>query len=94
MFKHKKKLIILLAIQAILTVIHKVLQTPAKDINNWYLEAGWHYWVGMAFGFYVMWYAISLTCKKCGAPQVWGWSNIYKFRWPAEKCWKCKENIE
>ena len=87
-------MIVLLSIQALLTIIHKVLDTPPININEWYLEVGWHYWAALAFGTYVVWYAFTLSCKKCGTQQVWGGINIFKYRWPTEKCWKCKESIE
>ena len=91
--KHKKKLIILLSIQVVLTIIHKVLDKPT-NIETWYLEVGWHYWVALVFGTYVMLYAFTLSCKKCGAKQVWGGINILKYRWPADKCWSCNEEIK
>jgi len=93
MNKHKKKLIVLLSIQVTLTIIHKALSTPPSNINNWLVEAGWHYWVALAFGFYLLFYIYTLSCKKCGAKQVWRSNNILKWRWPENKCWKCNSEI-
>jgi hypothetical protein len=89
MNRNKKKLIILISIQVILTIIHKVLDKPPSDIDNWVAEVGWHYWVALIFGMYLIIYMFTLSCKKCGAKQLWRSHNILEWRWPKDKCWNC-----
>ena len=89
---HKKKLIILLTIQVVLTIIHKILDKPTSA-EVWVYDAGWHYWVGVAFGMYLLFYMFTLTCKDCGAKQIWRSFNILDWRWPEDKCWKCGKEI-
>ena len=93
MNKYKKRLIILIAIQVTLTIIHKLLDKPPTTINNWLAEAGWHYWLALVFGMYLLIYTFTLSCKECGTKQVWRSNNILKWRWPEDKCWKCKSEI-
>jgi len=93
MNKYKKRLIIFIAIQIILTIIHVALDTPATSRETWVEEAGWHYWAGLAFGVFVVVYALSLRCKKCGAGQVFRSLWVYDLRWPQDKCWKCNSEV-
>ena len=94
MNKYKQRLIILIGIQAILTIIHIILDKPATNPETWVEEAGWHYWTGMVFGIFVVLYALSLNCKNCGSRQVFRTMTIYGLRWPQDNCWKCGRKIE
>lgn len=91
MNKQKRILIILLAVQVGLIILHVILRKTSTNIDNWVTEAGWHYWLSLLFGIYLIVYAFSISCKKCGARQVFRSISIFDIRWPQDNCWKCNQ---
>lgn len=92
--KRKLLLIALLTIEAVIIVIHNILEVEPSSMDSWLQEAGWHYWLGLLVGIATVAYAFSLSCSNCGAKQVFrGWS-IWDLRWPDTQCWKCNHGIE
>ncbi len=88
----KRKLITLLSIEAVLSVIHLIFDSPPKNIQTWYLETGWHYWLAMGFGIYLVYYIINSKCTNCNKPQIYRGINPSEWYWPNDKCWNCGEN--
>ena len=91
--KKKTKFIVLLVVEIILIVIHKILDKPPTSLETWVAEAGWHYWAGLIFGIYLVYYIFTYDCKKCGTPQIWLSPNILKWKWPKDNCWKCDAKL-
>ena len=88
MNKNKKKLIILLVIQAVLTILHRS-NVVGFSSDDWFHFSNWTYWLGMCFGIYILLFAFNLHCSKCGAKQVFRSFNALGFRWPQDNCHKC-----
>jgi len=93
MSKQKKKLLFLIAIQIVITIVHNLLDTQSGFDPNWYKDAGWHYWLGMGFGIYLVFYILTRSCKKCKKPQIIVGPAISQWRWPEDSCWHCGEKI-
>jgi hypothetical protein len=89
----KKKLIALLGIQAILIIVHRLLDKPPQSIETWHLEAGWHYWVAMGFGIYLVVYILSSKCPACNKPQVYRGVSPSQWHWPPDRCWNCGTDL-
>ncbi|MCP5002947.1 MAG: hypothetical protein GY941_03210 [Planctomycetes bacterium] len=93
MNKYKKRLIILLIVQAAITAFHKFYESTYLHENPFHYS-NWTYYLGMVFGIFVVGYAFFLSCPDCGVKQVFrGWS-IFDLRWPEDKCYKCGGTIE
>ena len=93
MNKNKKRLIVLLVIQVVITIFHKYYETVYVHENPFHYS-NWTYYLGLAFGLYVIGYAFFLSCPCCGVKQVVrGWS-ITDLRWPEDECHKCGCKIE
>ncbi len=89
MNKNKKKLILMLIIQAFLTISHKMLNDP-NEVNF----VTWHYLSALGFGVFIVIFALKLGCPHCGARQVFrGWS-IFDIRWPENDCHGCKKSLD
>jgi hypothetical protein len=91
--KYKKRLVVLLCVQGALTVLHKILEKPPSVPEHWFYEAGWHFWLGLGFGIFVVLYAWSIRCKECGAGQVFRGLSFFDIRWPGISCWRCDSEI-
>jgi predicted RNA-binding Zn-ribbon protein involved in translation (DUF1610 family) len=93
MYKYKKRLIIFLVIQAILTVLHNLI---SRDVSaeNFYFINNWTYYLVMSWGVFIVIYALRLNCPNCGAMQVIRGISILSLRWPEAKCHKCGVEIE
>ena len=92
--KKKNKFVVILIIEVALIVIHNILDKEQISAENWLMEAGWHYWAGLIFGIYLVYFIFTYDCKKCGAAQIWCSPNILKWKWPSDKCWKCGNEQE
>ena len=93
MNKNKKKLIILLVIQVVLTILHRS-NIVSFSGSDWTHFANWTYWLGMCFGIYVLFFTFNLHCSQCGARQVFRSFNSLDFRWPQNNCHKCGCKVE
>ena len=87
--KKKNKFIVILSAEIALIIVHNILKKEPMNVENWVLEAGWHYWASLILGSYLVYFVFMYDCKKCGAAQIWRSPNILKWRWPGDKCWKC-----
>ena len=94
MSKYKKRLITLIAVEIVLIITHVALDKPATSTDTTFVESGWHFWLALAFGGFVIFYAYSINCKNCGAFQVFRSMSIFNLSWPQEKCWKCGSKID
>ena len=90
MSKYKKRLIILLSIQAIFTLAHVALGSPVEHSAG-VLTTSWHFWLGLGFGVFAFVYALSLRCPSptCRRMQVFRGLSVFNVRWPEEKCYFC-----
>lgn len=90
MAKYKKRLIVLLSIQAMLTVVHVVLRSPT-ELDDGVFTTSWHFWLGLGFGVFVVAYALSLRCPSpaCRRMQVFRGLSVFDLKWPGEKCYSC-----
>ncbi len=93
MNKYKRRLISLLAIQILLTIIHKT-QVGNFDESNWFYLSNWSYFGAMFFGVFIIIYALRLNCKSCGAGQVFRGLSAFSLRWPQDDCHKCGKPME
>jgi hypothetical protein len=90
---HKKRLIVIFAIGVLLIVMHNVLDNPKPNIENWWREAGWHYWFTLGYWVLVAGYILRQKCKFCGAPQIYRGASLSEWHWPTERCWKCNSKV-
>jgi hypothetical protein len=90
MAKYKKRLIVLLLVQAMLTVVHVALRTPT-GLDDGVFTTSWHFWIGLGFGVIVVAYALSLRCPSptCRRMQVFRGPSVFDLSWPGEKCYFC-----
>lgn len=93
MNKYKLRLIVILIVQVIITLVHRY-KTSTFDDSNFYYLSNWSYWLGMAWGIFVMLYALRLGCSKCGARQVMRGFLLTSWRWPEDNCHNCGSKIE
>ena len=89
MSRQKRKLLILMAIGVLLVALHQALDTPPSSLETWWMEAGWHYWLAMAYWTFVLGYVLLLKCPACRAPQIYRGVSPAEWHWPNDKCWKC-----
>lgn len=92
MSKHKKKLISFLIIQAVLTILNKLLGKTVDE--DWYSLSNTLYWAAMFWGIFIIYYAFRVRCSQCYARQVFRGFSAFDIRWPEKKCYKCGEKIE
>ena len=93
MNKYKKRLLGLLAIQALITIFHKYYEA-SRGLETSFSISNWTYWLALVFGFFVVGYVVNLSCLNCSARQVLrGWS-IRDLHWPEDNCYKCGNKIE
>lgn len=96
MSSQKLKFLILLVIEAGFITLHLALTEPKVGIdaaNSWSALNEWHFWIGLMFGYYVMFYAYTLACTECGYKQIWRSPNCMDWRMPEDKCWHCRHNL-
>ena len=91
--KYKRRLITLIAIQVLLTIIHKT-QLGKFDETNWYYLSNWSYFAALFFGVFIVVYSLKLSCKSCGAGQVFRGFSAFSLRWPQDDCHKCGKAIK
>lgn len=95
MNNHKIKFIALLLVESGLIAVHLALTQPKTGIENNTLSVltEWHFWLGLIFGYYVIYYMFTLACPKCGYKQIWRSHNCWDWRLPEEKCWNCSHDL-
>jgi len=93
MNKYKKQLIIFLFIEAVITIIDKLFGRPLGA--DWYgIVTNLSYWLGMAWGGFIIFYAFKIKCKHCHTGQVFRGFSAFDIRWPQDRCYRCAEPIE
>ena len=90
---HKIKLILLLSIETVLITLHLALTKPHAG-DTWAVTTEWHFWLGLIFGYYVIYYVYTLACSECGFKQIWRSNNCMDWRMPGAKCWHCRHTLE
>lgn len=96
MSQQKIKFITLLVIEACLITFHLALTEPKIGVNaadTWSALNEWHFWTGLMFGYYVIYYMYSLACPSCGSKQIWRSPNFLDWRMPDDKCWHCRHDL-
>ena len=94
MINSKIKFLALLVIESGLIALHLALTAPKTATNSWVVFYEWHFWVGLLFGYYVIYYMFTLACLKCGSKQIWRSHNCMDWRLPENKCWNCGDELE
>jgi len=94
MNNYKSKLIVLLIIQALITVIHVVLSKSGNTEPS-VINSNWHFWLGLVFGAFVLAYALSIRCQNisCQRLQVFRGLSIFDLRWPNKNCYYCGTSL-
>jgi len=86
MVTRKQKLIVLLAIQLLLTIAYILFGKNDQDFTE---EISWLWVTALVFGSAVMFYAWSIRCSTCHARQVFRGLSFFDLRWPGEVCYSC-----
>ena len=95
--KHKTKFVTLVVIEIILITLHMALTEPKVGVdvaNTWSVVNEWHFWAGLLFGYYIIYYMFTLACPSCGYKQIWRSNNCMDWRLPDDKCWHCRHDID
>lgn len=92
MNKYKKRLVIFLVIQAVITIIHKFY--GIHGVEDWYRITNWSYWLAMGWGSFIIFYAFKIRCIHCHSGQVFRGFSAFDIRWPQDRCYKCGEAID
>ena len=90
-FTYKQKLIFPLLIEFTVIIIHRVLIDKSLSLKDIFLE--WHYLLALAFGIFVVLYALNIKCSKCNSRQVFRGMALRHLRFPGNECYKCGADI-